>query len=315
MNRKILVVVLAGVLVAATTTTALAGHQTNGVLSYTGCLVPNEGVMIKIKQGDAPKSPCSGGQIQAHFSGGDITRISVGNGLVLPLGGDNGEVRIELASGQTLPSGCQAGRVVEWNGSAWVCGVDDDTTYSAGTGLGLSAGNQFSIEPSYRVRNDTDCGTGKFATGFSDTGQIACSAPATASGIEVWRSTAGVTILPKDEGVDLIKMPLPAGTYLITAVASVGDRIGSTGDEDAHLFCRLRDGAFQPVPGVPTTDVDLSGEFLLGPEVQTVLHGVVTLAAADTVRFTCSGSGGDTDPDQASDITMTAVKVGTVHTP
>jgi len=313
MKRKVLVVVLTGVLVWATATTALAGHQTSGVLSYTGCLVTGEGVMIKIKQGDTPKSPCTGGQVQAHFSGGDITKISVGSGLQLPLGGGNGEVRIELAAGQTLPSGCTGGDVVEWNGSAWVCGTDDDTTYSASTGLDLSAGNAFSLEPAYRVRNDTDCGTGQFATGFSDAGQIACSAPATASGIEVWRSTAGVTILPKGEGVDLIQMPLPAGTYLITAVAGVGDRIGGTGDEDANVACELRNGAFNPVPGVPRSDTDLSGEFLLGPEVSTVLHGVVTLAAPDTMRFTCTGSGGDSEPDQASDVTMTAVKVGTVH--
>lgn len=313
MKRKLLVAVLGGAVVAATATTAFAGHQTSGVLSYTGCLSATEGVMIKIKQGDAPKSPCTGGQVQAHFSGGDLTKISVGNGLLLPLGGDNGEVRIELAAGQTLPSGCTGGQVIEWNGSAWVCAADNDTTYAQGTGLDLSLSNVFSIEPAFRVRNDTDCGAGQFATGFNDAGQIACSAPATASGIEVWRSTADVTILPKDEGVDLIMMPLPAGTFLVTAVASVGDRVGSEGDENAHVQCLFRNGAFNAVPGVLDVEVDLSGEFLLGPEAPAVLHGVVTLAAADTLRFTCSGSGGDDDPDQASDISMTAVKVGTVH--
>jgi len=314
MKRKVLVVVLTGVLVWATATTALAGHQTSAVRSYTGCLVTGDGVMIKIKQGDAPKSPCTGGQVQAHFSGGDITKISVGSGLQLPLGGDNGEVRIELAAGQTLPSGCTGGDVVEWNGSAWACGTDDDTTYSASTGLDLSAGNAFSIDPSYRVRNDTDCGTGQFATGFSDAGQIACSAPATASGIEVWRMTADTTILPKDEGVDLVIMPLPAGTYLVTAVSTVGDRSGSAGDEEAQVICRLRNGAFIPIPGVPDSGIDI-GDTLSqnGPEAPAVVHGVVTFAAPDSVRFTCLGTGGDSDPDEAQEITMTAVKVGTVR--
>lgn len=315
MNRKVLVVAMGVALVAATTTTALAGHQTSAVQSYTGCLSPGDGVIVKVKQGDAPKSPCTSTQVLAHLSGGDISKISVGSGLVLPAGGDNGEVRIELAAGQTLPSGCTGGEVVEWNGSAWACGEDDDTTYSAGTGLDLSAGNQFSIEPPYRVRNDTDCGTGQFATGFSDTGQIACSAPATASGIEVWQRTAGTTTLPKGEGVDLIQMPLPAGTYLMTAHAVVSDTgVGFTGDDEVAAECKLRDGAFNDLP-VQNSRVDIGDGSESGPRAPEVVHGVLTLAAANTVRFTCTAAGGDSEPDKAQGIVMTAVKVGAVHTP
>ena len=74
------------------------------------------------------------------------------NGLSLPNGGDNGEVRIELAAGQALPQACADERVAEWDSttSRWICGIDDDTTYSASTGLDLSAGSAFSIEPGYR---------------------------------------------------------------------------------------------------------------------------------------------------------------------
>ena len=73
--------------VAALGGTALAGHQASGVKSYTGCLTPGEGPIIKIKEGNVPSSPCTGNQVQAHFSGGDdgdqitlpvITAVEVG---------------------------------------------------------------------------------------------------------------------------------------------------------------------------------------------------------------------------------------------
>src|SRR5918995_2285936 len=249
MRRRGLVLAVAAIGVIAIAGTALAGHQTSGVKSYTGCLVSGDGVMIKIKEGNAPRSACTGGQIEAHFSGGDITKISVGNGLSLPNGGDNGGVRIELAAGQALPQGCADGRVAEWDSdtSRWVCGIDNDTTYSAGTGLNLSAGNAFSIEPDYRVKNTPDCPTGQFAKGFTDAGVIDCTTPASSSGVEVWQKKAGIgdsIDLPDGEGVDLVTVPLSAGTFLITAVATARDEIGGDGDDQVSVGCGLRDGAF-----------------------------------------------------------------------
>ena len=79
-RSKPLAFVVCALVVAITATTALAGHQTSGVKSYTGCLVSGDGVMIKIKEGNSPRSACAGGQVEAHFSGGDITKISVGSG-------------------------------------------------------------------------------------------------------------------------------------------------------------------------------------------------------------------------------------------
>ena len=313
-TRRALALAVAAVGVVAIAGTAVAGHQTSGVKSYTGCLVPNDGVIVKIKEGNAPKSACTGGQVEAHFSGGDITKISVGNGLTLPNGSDNGEVRIELAAGQTLPSGCAAGRVVEWSGSAWICGVDNDTTYTEGTGLDLT-GTTFSIQPDYRVKNNPDCESGKFATGFDGSGTIQCTAPP-ASGVEVWQSirptdtvVGGVIVLPKDEGVDLIQIPLPAGTYLVTAVTTISDR---NSDDEIGAKCRLRNGAFLPL-AVHSSTVDIGKGSLEATGVVTV-HGVVALASPDTVRFTCTAFGGDSEDDQADNATMTAIKVGTVHT-
>ena len=321
MQRRALALGVAAVGVVAIAGTALAGHQTSGVKSYTGCLVSGDGVMIKIKEGNAPRSACTGGQVEAHFSGGDITKISVGSGLSLPNGGDNGEVRIELAAGQALPQGCADGRVAEWDSgtSRWICGLDNDTTYTDGTGLDLSAANAFSISPDYRVKNTPDCSSGQFATGFEGDGDIQCAA-APAQGAQVWQKTravdGGVIPLPKGEGVDLIIMPLPAGTYLITAVATVGDRSGTAlGDEEAHVSCSLRDGAFAPLSAIEST-VDIGEElFDSGPEASAVVHGAITLANADSVRFTCVGRHGDSEPDEADGIVMTAMKIGTLTTP
>jgi len=320
-RRRALAVAVTALGVVVIAGTALAGHQTSGVKSYTGCLVGGEGVIIKVKEGNAPRSACTGGQVEAHFSGGDITKISVGSGLSLPNGGDNGEVRIELAAGQALPQGCADGRVAEWDSgtSRWICGIDNDTTYTDGTGLDLSAGNAFSISPDYRVKNTPDCSSGQFATGFDGDGDIGCAAPP-AQGVQVWQMTKAtdgfVVPLPKGEGVDLIIMPLPAGTYLVTAVATVGDRSGTAlGGEEAHVTCSLRNGAFQALPAIEST-VDIGEElFDSGPEASAVVHGAITLASADSIRFTCTGRHGDSEPDEADGIVMTAMKVGTLTTP
>ncbi len=55
---------------------------------------------------------------------------------------------------------CANGQLPKWNGSAWVCAADDDTTYSAGTGLTLSGG-QFSLSSSYRLPQT--CANGQVA--------------------------------------------------------------------------------------------------------------------------------------------------------
>lgn len=315
-ERRVVVLGVAAIGVVAIAGTALAGHETSGVKSYTGCLISGDGVMIKIKEGNAPKSACSGGQVQAHFSGGDITKISVGSGLSLPSGGDNGEVRIELAAGQTLPSGCATGRVVEWSGSAWICGVDNDTTYAAGTGLNLDTGetpDEFSIAAAYRLPGKSCSTAGEFARGFNSSGEIQCAAPTSSSGVEVWQKSAAPVDsidLPNGEGVDLVVVPLPAGTFLITAVATVRDVIGGSADDQVRAQCRLRNGAFAALP-VNGSSVDI-GEGQSTPGGTILIHGLLTLASGDNVRFTCFGDG---DANRAESVTFTAVKVGTVHAP
>jgi hypothetical protein len=63
-------------------------------------------VIIKVKEGNAPKSTCAGGQTQVHLSGGDISKISVTGALTG--GGDNGEMTIGLKPEFTAASSAAA---------------------------------------------------------------------------------------------------------------------------------------------------------------------------------------------------------------
>jgi hypothetical protein len=276
-QRRALALAVAALCVVALTGTALAGHQTSGVKSYTGCLVSGDGVIIKVKEGNSPRSACTGGQVEAHFSGGDITKISVGSGLSLPNGGDNGEVRIVLDASHSLPQGCTTGRVAKWNGSAWICGVDNDTTYTAGTGLDLSAANAFSIEPAYRVKNTPDCSSGQFATGFDGDGNVQCQSPAAQALPWVQASFEGGSI-PDDGALHVFaSVGVTPGTYLVVAKGAI------TSEENVDQFknaqCRIDDGGFEvdvvflsddQLNDVPTTPFALTG-------IRTVTSGSLDL--------------------------------------
>lgn len=273
---------------------ALAGHVTSNVKSYTGCLVPNDGVIIKVKEGDAPKSACTGGQTQVHFSGGDISKISVGSGLTLPNGGDNGEVRIALAAGQALPQ-CAAGQVAEWDGSAWVCGAP----YSNGTGLDL-AGKTFSIDEDYRVKNTSDCDAGKFVTGFDNDNEVTC-APPQLSLPSAWEAF-DIDDAPEGSRNEVVSLSLPRGNYLVNVTGNAADDGGGDNDVDVQCWVDVEgDG-----DGFAT--VNAADDSSPVPHATVAMTTLVTLnAAADVVVECISYTGSDHVL-----ATMTAVHVGTL---
>jgi hypothetical protein len=296
MKAKIMAVAMGGLLVAITATTALAGHQESGVKSYTGCLVSGDGGMIKIKEGNAPRSACTGGQVQAHFSGGDITKISVNGGLTMPGGAtsdENGEVTIALDASYSLPQGCAAGRVAKWNGTAWTCGLDNDTTYSAGTGLDLSAGNEFSIEPAYRVKNTPDCPSGEFAIGFESDGTIRCE-PSAAAGDSRSIHVPSYTFTGPDFE-KLVAVTLPQGVWTLTSRADL-KWSGGSDEFFVSVACELRAGSTVLAGSEDEEWVEEdSGGFVANPRGRatlTVIDVESAPAAGKEISLWCKNSGG-----------------------
>ena len=250
MRRRVLLLVTAAIGAVVIGGTALAGPA-GAVKTFTGCLSSGDGVITKVKEGDSPKSPCSSGQTLVRLSGGDITKISVTGGLTLPNQGESGDVTIGLDPKYTLPQSCSNGQVAKWNSttSTWACAADNDTTYTAGTGLDLGS-NEFSVEEGYRLpqncgsgeaatRNpatgggaatwicdqyapaDQACGTGQFANGITAVGTLACAAPSGTGGVQAFSTTGSQELAGR---TSVLSKTLPAGKYILFATIELVNR-------------------------------------------------------------------------------------------
>jgi len=201
MTRRRLAVVAGLVLAGASAGGAIAAFPDTNVESYAGCLNigGNSGGQIgQVAVGDVPLKACGSNQKLIHLSGGDITNVIAGTGL--SGGGDNGAVTLSLDSGHSLPQNCSNGQVAKSNGSnAWSCAGDNDTTYSAGTGLKLT-GTQFALnDPHVVQKTDTvDCsanaaackrGAGLFG------GVVACAAGSVLLSGGAWAYTGSEPVL------------------------------------------------------------------------------------------------------------------------
>jgi hypothetical protein len=296
--RRTPLLAVAALVVVAVGGTALAGPA-GSVKTFTGCLSSGDGVIAKVKEGDAPKSPCNSGQTLVRLSGGDITKISVTGGLTLPNGGESGDVTISLDPKYSLPQSCSQGEVAKWNSatSAWVCAADNDTQYSAGTGLDLT-GTTFGIEPAYRVKNTPDCSSGQFATGFDSDGDIQCAAPS-AGGVHAYSAHVGETTLAGDTLV--ISKTLPPGTYLLFASVSLVNRDGDgAGDGVSAAECRI--------PGYQTGTQGLfwNDEFGTVDTKESVALSSAISHAGGAIELRCEESAANVDVWNA---TLTAIKV------
>jgi hypothetical protein len=290
MSRRLQALGMAAVAVGLLVGSAAAGHLATDVKSYAGC-VAKDGAIIKVKEGSAPSLPCGGGQTLVHFSGGDITSINVGAGLTG--GGINGAISIGLDAAFVLPQDCDAGEIVEATSTGWGCGTDDNTTYSAGTGLDLNSG-QFSIEPDNLVVNGESCGGGKYVSGIGSDGHVDCATLPSAGSVKAYHASS--TSQVKLAGtMPIVTLELPAGTYVLSAQVKYQNQDNDTG---SSIDCWVGSSqVFSAHPAGAAETGDLS------------IHSWVTTAGG-SVSVMCHEHSADIDTFGA---TLTAIKVDTLN--
>jgi hypothetical protein len=216
--RACVVGVVAAAALVLSAANALAVFPDDHVASYAGCLSTAgsaAGTFSRVALGDAPASPCGSNQMLVHLSGGDITSVIAGPGL--SGGGSNGSATLSLAAGQALPQTCSSGQIPEWNGTGWSCGVDNDTTYSNGTGLDLS-GTTFSVKPGYRLPQS--CSDGQVAKSNGSTWN--CAVDDNTQSV-AYTAGGGTVELAKDFSTTVTTLAIPndPGNYVITATQNL----------------------------------------------------------------------------------------------
>jgi hypothetical protein len=273
--------------------TAIAAFPQDNVKLYTGCLTQG-GTINYVKEGDSPLQPCSSPKLVVKLSGGDITSLTVS--APLTGGGTNGALTIGLDSSFTLPASCANGEVPKWNGTTtkWACGSDNDTTYSAGTGLDLS-GTTFSVDSDYRLPQS--CSDGEFAKRAS--GNWACGSPAPPS-LGGFESTVQPEQGIPDDGNPhvMASVTVPAGNYLVIAKGILGS------DENVDDFSATECTAAGDHVRFGSTVFNDDG----GIETPIALTGITSVPAGQ-INLYCSADSG-ADGMSLEDGRIVAVRIG-----
>jgi hypothetical protein len=291
MTKRIALTGVAAMAVAASLVGgAVAAFPQDNVKLYTGCLTSG-GSLINVAEGDNPLQACSSPKQAVKLSGGDITAVRTLAGSGLTGGSDNGAVSLALDAKYSLPQSCANTQIAKWNGTSWACAADNDTTYSAGTGLALS-GTQFSVASDYRVKNSTDCDSGKFATGFDSGGTIQCSTPATSSvpTFDADVSDIGLTDNVRTPVGSIYK--LAAGKYFVAAKGVITSENNVDDNSSVTCFVRTLDADANEIGGLDDV-IGLSSDTLNAvDDVPFALDALANVPADGTIQLACDVDNG-----------------------
>jgi hypothetical protein len=323
---------------------ARAVDPPGSVAMYTACLTGG-GQLTDVAVGAAaPLHPCHGNDMVVHLSGGTITSVSPGTGLVG--GGSNGAVTLGLAPGFALPQSCAANQVPQWNGTAWGCGSQASDTN--GTGLDLT-GNALSIDPAYRLPQG--CGSNQVVAATAGGWQCA-TAPTYSAGAGVNLSGSTFSVAPPyqlpqncgtndvarwngstwtcsqaaSSGPDLYhvftfpgplntggrattpvaSLTVPAGTYQVLAHVDVDNFDGDT--QDADCFLTANGNHYAPASGSDDAGGRLSAVGDGGSTGSWPLVGTASFSSDNsTIGVSC-------DVFNASvAVSLSAERVGALH--
>lgn len=324
--RRFLLMLLLLLLLGLVPLAASAGHGAADVESYTGCLTRG-GAVVNVARGDQPMRPCNPDEAPVHLSGGDITSVEAGTGLVG--GGTNGAVSLALDPARSLPQQCANGEVAKWDGSAWVCAEDDDTQYTAGTGLQLSGAGAFSVLPSYQlpqgcangqapllasgnwtcgevVEADQDCPASHYVRGVDGSGRLDCAVPPPSS-TPLYTDGQALDVrrgLPANfQQQSIASVSLPAGTYFVMAEGVLlSDR---NVDDFRDTGCSLRQGASTVLDRLTITTLTANAVL----EVPFALSAAVSVPANTPMTLSCYAGTGANGMEIVN-ARLTALKVG-----
>ncbi len=197
---------LAGTASNSTTASGSGLETASGVTLLRGC---SDGQLLKWN--NTTKTWGCSSDIDTN-SGGTVTSLIAGNGL-------NGGTITSTGTLSINSPTCSGTTKLQWTGSAFICSADQDTTYTAGTGLALS-GTTFSlanttVTPGSNYNNVTVDAQGR-VTSASNIAYLTAETDGVI-GNEILNATSGGGLTRSGTGTNLDPYTLAIATGGITA--------------------------------------------------------------------------------------------------